>query len=553
MRGAGLARRRLAPVGPFPLIGLLAMLCGYGVPAHLAAQDIEVLSALSGRPLPSGYYEQVARQPDFFQIQAGWTQRVSPSWKGVPARGTLPVLVVNVLFADSPEPTVDETEVRRALFDGPSAYGTVTQYFEEVSGGRITLDGEVTAWVRTSLTLAEVVGSSYGLGSDSRMGQFLWEALTAIDSLIDWGRFDNDGPDGIPNSGDDDGEVDVVAFQFTEVSAPCGGPGPWPHRARIRSWRPTPFVTSGRRPDGSPIVVNDYIIQSAVDCDGVEAQTPAVIAHELGHVFGLPDLYDSTGGIEPQHRRWVVGCWSLMAAGAWGCGPGDAPINALRPTHMGPWEKGILGWLDEVVSVQGVREKEYVLAPVRQSGRVLRVPLNDNEYLLIEYRDQAGFDQDLPAGGVLIYHIDPTLPLRPCATCEKVYRVALVEADDNDGLVRTALEGGNRGEAGDAFAHAGAASYSLATRPRLRPNSGPASPVVIHSITVADGLARVVISTDRIPAERLLDHFLGSIRAGEGHELSEAELRFLDELGNGNGQFDVGDLRAYLNAFGIGS
>ena len=31
------------------------------------------------------------------------------------------------------------------------------------------------------------------------------------DGTIDWGQFDNDGPDGIPNSGDDDGFVDVLA------------------------------------------------------------------------------------------------------------------------------------------------------------------------------------------------------------------------------------------------------------------------------------------------------------------------------------------------------
>jgi hypothetical protein len=46
------------------------------------------------------------------------------------------------------------------------------------------------------------------------MGELL---LAALDSISNgpgadtvWSRYDNDGPDGIPNSGDDDGIVDVV-------------------------------------------------------------------------------------------------------------------------------------------------------------------------------------------------------------------------------------------------------------------------------------------------------------------------------------------------------
>ena len=45
--------------------------------------------------------------------------------------------------------------------------------------------------------------------------------------------------------------------------------------------------------------------------------TIGVYCHEYGHVLGLPDLYDSSDGILPEQRRWVVGCWGLMAAGSW--------------------------------------------------------------------------------------------------------------------------------------------------------------------------------------------------------------------------------------------
>ena len=63
----------------------------------------------------------------------------------------------------------------------------------------------------------------------SRMAELLLAALDSIstgpggDTV--WNRYDNDGPDGIPNSGDDDGVIDVVAFLQPGVDGACGAPG----------------------------------------------------------------------------------------------------------------------------------------------------------------------------------------------------------------------------------------------------------------------------------------------------------------------------------------
>ena len=147
--------------------------------------------------------------------------------------GILPILVVQALFVDSPEPAFSSAEIQRSLFEGPSANGTVTEYYTEVSGGLFTVGGQVLPWARTALTISETVGASFGLGEDARTGDYLIQALNAVDDSVDLGLFDNDGPDGVPNSGDDDGFVDALAFQFLETSASCGGPAIWPHRSRI--------------------------------------------------------------------------------------------------------------------------------------------------------------------------------------------------------------------------------------------------------------------------------------------------------------------------------
>ena len=520
------------------------------VPVTVFGQGVEMPARGVRRALPPAYFDQIRQQPGVFEIGSGWISRARASAEMAAAvTGTLPVVVVNALMADSPEPHVTSQELQQALFDGPSQYGTLTEYYEEVSGGRLTVTGQALPWVRSSFTLEEVVGDSYGLGGGTQRGAYLLEALDLVDPTVDFGQFDNDGLDGIPNSGDDDGQVDAVAFQFLEVAASCGGPGIWPHRSRLKYQNGgAPYATDDVGADGTPIVLNDYIVQSAVDCDGVEAQKAGTIAHELGHVLGLPDLYDHSQGLEPEFRRWVVGCWSLMAAGSWGCGV-DNRDGWVRPTHLGPWEKARLGWLDHLEEVGSVLGGEYTLAPVRSSQHALKVPLESgaeggkNEYLLLEYRTKEGFDLDLPASGVLVYHIDPKIGgNRPCSTCPQVYRVGMVEADGNNSLRLSFLQGGNRGEPGDAWGVSGPGRITSSTTPSTRLNSGEASGVTIYDISISGGLAHVTLSSRTVPDASLLQEFLGDLST----PLTPQERTHLDMHGNQNGQYDVGDLRAYL-------
>jgi len=530
-----------------PAAGILALLLL--LPGSLSGQGIRERSPVP-RPIPPrSLLEALQAQERPDDAGGGWIARTRLAMEtSQPLTGTLPVAVILALFSDSPEPHVLAADVQRVLFDGPTSYGTVTEYYREVSGGRFEVTGQVTPWVRTGLSMAEVVGSTYGLGEDAKTGDYLLQALAAADTLIDFRQFDNDGPDGVPDSGDDDGVADAVAVQFLEVGASCGGPAIWPHRARVEYWTGAPYESNDVGVGGTPILVSDYTTQGATDCGGVEVQTAATIAHELGHVLGLPDLYDSSRGLEAANRRWVVGCWSLMAAGSWGCGVENG-LSWRRPTHFSAWEKELLGWLDGVEVVSPALDRSLVLEPVETSRRVLKVPLEtpgpeeDGEYLLMEYRRQVGFDADLPGSGVMVYHVDPRVPgNRPCDTCPQLYRVSVLEADGNDGLRLTFAEGGNRGEAGDAWGFAGPGKVTNGTRPSTRLNSGEASPVTIYRIALVGGEARVNLSTRAIPLGTLLEPFLGTGATPP----TEEEETYLDSHGNGNGQFDVGDLRAYL-------
>ncbi|HLM66892.1 MAG TPA: immune inhibitor A domain-containing protein, partial [Longimicrobium sp.] len=349
------------------------------------------------------------------------------------------------------------------------------------------------------------------------------------------------GPDGVPNSGDDDGSVDMAVFEIAEPPASCGVASIWPHRGSLIG-QGGAYTTDDLRPDGTPVRVDAYHVQSAVDCDG-SPQSISIIAHETGHAFGLPDFYDMSAGLLPHQRRWVVGCFSLMAAGSWGCGDGASFSKSETPSHMSPFEKLELGWANLLPAQPGWR-REYTLRPVHAGGQVLQVPLRPGaEYLLLEYRARTGFDSHLPGSGVLVYHVEEHRALRyACTGCARIYRQSLVEADADDALKRTAAEGGNRGVAGDMFA--GRRVLDDHSTPSIRQNSGLPSNVRIE-MEVLDGHARLVVSMLPVVAPaRLLAPILGS----PGAPPADDDRLALDLFGNRNGRYELGDLRAYMRS-----
>lgn len=470
-----------------------------GAASVASAQDIEARAAMMGRTLPQAYYDRIAKDPRAFEFPDAVTSRARAlATFGMAYTGTIRMLVIPALFADSEQPrtSVAAPELQRLLFDGPASQ-TVSGFYSEVSGGRLALGGQVANWVPTSLTIAEVTGTSMGLGGNARVGEWLKQAVAAADPAIDFRQFDNNGPDGIPDSGDDDGQVDVAAFLFHEIEASCGGPGIWPHRAGISGWGNGPAVTSDIGASGQPIVINGYMVQGATECGTTLPMQPNVIAHEFGHVLGLPDYYDMTGGILREQRVWVVGCWELMSAGSWGCGAGPKGTT-LTPAHMGPHPKSLLKWVTPTIVPAETRDREYVLRPVRTTGDVLRVPLGPAEYLLLEYRDRGGFDHALPAAGVLAYRVEANRSWLPCATCPRTWGYSLLEADGNAALTRAELAGGNRGEAGDAFT---GGAITGATTPSSLLNAGGPTTTSIHSIVIdaAAGIARVRVTTAAAP------------------------------------------------------
>lgn len=329
-------------------------------------------------------------------------------------------------------PAFPSSEFQHLLFaeaaPGQPAPLSMTQFYSDMSRGIFKLTGQVFGWYELPNDDAYYENACNGCGPE--FGELLTFALRKADSETDFGQFDNDGPDGVPNSGDDDGKVDVVFFVHSESGGECGGStNIWSHSGKYGSANigtGKPFETSAfslgsdgkprLNPDGTQkrVLVTDYTIQPGLSCskpgEPAKMASVGVFCHELGHALGLPDLYDRT----PRNRADSsgIGVYCCMSSGSYG---GDGKTKAHRPISLSAWCRAYLGWA-RVIPL----DKEGILPiePACQSGMVYRLesPHRDpKEYLLLEFRcnqapnlppNMVNWDRDLPASGLAVWHID---------------------------------------------------------------------------------------------------------------------------------------------------
>jgi M6 family metalloprotease-like protein len=454
---------------------LLLALTGALVPRSLTAQDVELLGRIHGTRPPEAYLRRRAEDPEAYRFSRGRRLRLrasgaeaasplSVTGATVTARaaqsasvgpregsveGTFFIPVVLGLFADSPldvEPFAWET-VQEAYFGEGS--GTIHAYYAEVSGGRAEVVGHVQSWIRSTRTQGQATGGESGLVAGT-VGPFIVDLLGQITG-VDWGLYDNDGPDGIPNSGDDDGYVDALAVIHPTRGAECGGSDKetriWSHRWSLQSAAGSTFSTESPAAGGGVIRIDDYLIEPVYACSGSTLNEIGVFTHELGHVFGLPDLYDT---YPEDGRHNGAGNWDLMATGSWGC-DGRSP---QRPCHLGAWSKAMLGWVD-VVTVPAEQElTRLTLPPVESSLQVYRLEAQDasNEYFLLENRQRLGFDGDLFGEGLLVWQItQPLVEARWASNTVNAFSQMGVWLRQADGLDELGTPGGGRGDADDPF------------------------------------------------------------------------------------------------------
>lgn len=380
--------------------------------------------------------------------------------------GTVKNLVVLCLFSDHTVLThgrdFNDYDILFNKIGGDSLLaptGSVKDIYLENSYGSMTLESTVVAWVTLPNVEEYYAGTDDGLGAYPENSQGMVEdALNLVDPLVDFSQFDDDG----------DGYIDAIDFIHSGYGAETGGGGGkwiWSHRWALNAniWT-----------SGEGVRVNSYHTEPALwGTSGTNIVRFGVIAHETGHFFGLPDLYDT------DDVGNGIGNWGMMA-NSWGF-----DNSQHYPPHFSAWSKIELGWITPtVISVPG----EYTIGQVETNPQVYRIDHNypAGEYLLIENRQPVGIEKKIPHGGLCIYHIDeqaddvtegyPGQSGWPQNGSH--YRVALLQADGDYDLER----GNNRGDAGDVYHGGGISAISPTTTPNTHTYQGGNVSITDNSI-----------------------------------------------------------------------
>jgi M6 family metalloprotease-like protein len=116
------------------------------------------------------------------------------------------------------------------------------------------------------------------------------------------------------------------------------------------------------------------------------------ICHEFTHSLGLPDIY-------PANNSYFSACdeWDLMDGG-------NFTNNGWCPPNFTAMEKMLLGWLTPIDLTVPTTITD--LKPSAEGGEVYRIMHSDSEWLLLENRQQRGWDLGAPGKGLVIYHVN---------------------------------------------------------------------------------------------------------------------------------------------------
>lgn len=342
----------------------------------------------------------------------------------VPLSGTVNLLAIPVQFTTDTDPNTSGTGTFPYKTWGPAADPNYLQsrlqamcdYYADTSKGKITLQYTLTTVVSLKNAMSKYA-ADYQTGNPNTI---MTDVVAAADGQINFASADiimlihaGCGQEITGLSGD------IWSHHMTGVSIPTND------GVTISGYSVMPETECGDlyfklanqnidilQYEKDPSKFNNVFIPHYWDVMGTWA-------HETGHAFGMPDVYDTTysTGVSLQS-------WSLMGSGNYlpeppaNAQPWRIPYDPTQPLfgsvpcHPDAWNLKLLGWAP-VDNITGARTRERVVAMGTQEGKIYRLwtngDISSDEYFLMETRSHVGYDRFVPEEGLLIYHIDDTI------------------------------------------------------------------------------------------------------------------------------------------------
>ncbi len=330
----------------------------------------------------------------------------------LPSKGQVRILVILARTPDAP-PDFSPEDMKRIFFSREDdGYSSVAEYYSSVSYGRFQICGEVTEWVDLPRSTSDYsggrFGQSYGSWPDN-LGRLVHDAVLAGDeSGVDFSLYDNSG----------DGHVDGLVVVHSGADA-AGD------RDRMKIWSRADYLSMY---GGDPLELDGVKVDRFSLCPEYfhvgERDTIFPYAHEMGHLLGLPDLYDTDKG------SLGIGAYGLMSHPPLVHGHGAC----LAPTA---YSRMALGWIEprRITENQPLR-----LGPIASSpeAAVIGTPF-PGQYFILSCHQPIKEDAFIFGDGMLVWRVNENavygnrLECRK-GGCEGGPLLSLIQADGNNDL-----------------------------------------------------------------------------------------------------------------------
>lgn len=383
---------------------------------------------------------------------------------GFPSRGAQKGLVVLVEYQDVKFNLSDSYDYFNRMlneknFNDYGGTGSAADYFRESSRGQFTPEFDVYGPITLSQNMSYYGGNDYS-GNDNHPEQMVIEACQQLDAEIDFSKYDRDG----------DGYIDNVFVFYAGRGEASGGSANtvWPHSWNVTEATNTPYFFDG-------VQLDRYACSN--EWEGNRPDGVGTFIHEFSHVMGLPDLYATS-----YTSAFTPGAWSVLDYG---------PYNndGRTPPLYSAYERYALGWITPRVidgpsniTLKNISENEACIIPTG----------DDDEFFLLENRQQTGWDTYIPGHGMLVWHVDFDEYVWQQNSVNNTPSHQYVDIEEADNRCS------EYSRAGDAFPGTDdVTSFTDDTNPSMRTWSGRALNLPITDITESGGIIRFAVAGGR--------------------------------------------------------
>ena len=263
--------------------------------------------------------------------------------------------------------------------------GSVSDYFKAQSGGRFILDFDVAGPITLSQKQSYYGGNDRN-GDDRHPEEMVIEACKAVDDIINFADYDWDG----------DGEVDQVFVLYAGLGEANGGEEDtvWPHEWELSQAGETiklDGVTIDTYACSSELTGYDFDFfgnPTEIGIDGI-----GTICHEFSHCLGFPDMYDTS------YRYYGMASWDLMDSGSYNGG-------GFCPAGYTSYEKMVAGWLTPIMLTGDMEIADMKALSEGGDAYIVYNKGHNEEFYMLENRQQTVWDSEIPTPGMLILHVD---------------------------------------------------------------------------------------------------------------------------------------------------